>query len=423
MSNFDFIATYVDLSDSPTYTTNITLEGQLLKISFVWNERIGKRTIFIRNSADICYLQNTILHPNESFELNSNAIFDDLPYKVVLHKVGDTNKVGNIYNWSKDFILCFYRTVDVETEKLNVKYGVTTPSTPITPKPFSPPYNLIVEFKNDETNRLELNWKLDGFVDEQRYYCSEIPIDLDNLPAPKVILAGDVRTYVDTDIEIGKTYHMCISSVKNGVEKCSEIKLVRVGDEYRENVVALLRFEDGIIDDTGRIWNTVGSPVVSNGQLVLNGSSGLITDSSGFDFGTGDFTIEAFLLQNSPSAKWREIFMANAGYQINFLLFNKMLVIGREGVANDYSSSFELTQGQMSHIAVSRKSGVVRGFINGNKVFEGPYTHNFSSSAPHSIGAHSNGVNGFVGSIEQFRVTNGVGRYTSDFVPQDFPNI
>ena len=136
MSNFDFIATYVDLSDVPTYTTNITLEGQLLKISFVWNERIGKRTIFIRNSADVCYLQNTILHPNESFELNSNAVFDDLPYKVVLQKVGDTNKVGNIYNWSKDFILCFYRTVDVETEELNVKYGVTKASTPILPKPF-----------------------------------------------------------------------------------------------------------------------------------------------------------------------------------------------------------------------------------------------------------------------------------------------
>ena len=133
---FELFATNVDLQDIPSYTTSITLEGQLLKLSFLWNERIGKRTIFIRNSADVCYLQNTILHPNESFELNSNAIFDDLPYKVVLQKVGDTNKVGNIYNWSKDFILCFYRTVDIETEKLNVKYGVTTPSTPALPKPF-----------------------------------------------------------------------------------------------------------------------------------------------------------------------------------------------------------------------------------------------------------------------------------------------
>lgn len=133
---FELFATNVDLRDIPSYTTSIMLEGQLLKLSFLWNERIGKRTIFIRNSADVCYLQNTVLHPNESFELNSNAVFDDLPYKVVLQKVGDTNKVGNIYNWSKDFILCFYRTIDIETEKLNVKYGVTAPSTPTLPKPF-----------------------------------------------------------------------------------------------------------------------------------------------------------------------------------------------------------------------------------------------------------------------------------------------
>lgn len=69
------------------------------------------------------------------------------------------------------------------------------------------------------TNRLELNWSLDGFVDEQRYYCSETPIDLENLPVPKAVLAGDVRTYVDTDIEMGKTYYGRVGAVKNGVEK------------------------------------------------------------------------------------------------------------------------------------------------------------------------------------------------------------
>ncbi|RLL31774.1 hypothetical protein D9K80_14640, partial [Acinetobacter cumulans] len=52
---------------------------------------------------------------------------------------------------------------------------------------FDPPYDLVVEFKNDETNRLELNWKLDGFVDEQRYYCSETAIDPLNLPPHKAI--------------------------------------------------------------------------------------------------------------------------------------------------------------------------------------------------------------------------------------------
>lgn len=140
--NFNFIATYVDLQDIPSYTTNITVEGQLLKLSFMWNERIGKRTLYITDSADQCYLQNTILHPNEPFELNANAVLNDLPYSVTLIKTGDQKRVGNIFNWSKDFILCFSRTVDVEVEKLNVVYGVTNPSTPTIPpivRP-DPPY-------------------------------------------------------------------------------------------------------------------------------------------------------------------------------------------------------------------------------------------------------------------------------------------
>ncbi len=71
------------------------------------------------------------------------------------------------------------------------------------------------------TNRLELNWKLDGFVDEQRYYCSETPIDIANLPNPKAVLSGDARGYADFDIADGGSYYIIVSSVKNLVEKLS----------------------------------------------------------------------------------------------------------------------------------------------------------------------------------------------------------
>ena len=134
--NFEVFTTSVELQDIPSYATNITLEGQTLRLSFLWNERLSKRVLSVKSSTDVTYLQSTILHPNESFELNSNAVFDDLPYSVTLVKTGDVNKVGNIFNWSKDFVLCFSRTVDVETEKLNVKYGVTKASTPTLPTPF-----------------------------------------------------------------------------------------------------------------------------------------------------------------------------------------------------------------------------------------------------------------------------------------------
>lgn len=84
------------------------------------------------------------------------------------------------------------------------------------------------------TNRLELNWKLDGFVDEQRYYCSETPIDIDNPPSPKNILGGDDRSYVDTDIDQDQTYFVRVSSVKNGVEKFSdEVEITSQAKIYR----------------------------------------------------------------------------------------------------------------------------------------------------------------------------------------------
>lgn len=137
--NFEVFTTSVELQDIPSYTTNITLEGQTLRLSFLWNERLSKRVLSVKSSTDVVYLQNTILHHNEPLELNSNAVLDDLPYSVTLVKTGDVNKVGNIFNWSKDFILCFSRTVDLDVKKLNVVYGVTTPSTPILPPPPPPP--------------------------------------------------------------------------------------------------------------------------------------------------------------------------------------------------------------------------------------------------------------------------------------------
>ena len=114
--NFEVFTTSVELQDIPSYTTNITLEGQTLRLSFLWNERLSKRVLSVKSSTDVTYLQNTILYPNESFEFNSNAVFDDLPYSVTLVKTGDQKRVGNIFNWSKDFILCFSRTVDVVEE-------------------------------------------------------------------------------------------------------------------------------------------------------------------------------------------------------------------------------------------------------------------------------------------------------------------
>ncbi len=423
MSNFDFIATYVDLSDSPTYTTNVTLEGQLLKISFVWNERIGKRTIFIRNSADVCYLQNTILHPNESFELNSNAVFDDLPYKVVLQKVGDTNKVGNIYNWSKDFILCFYRTVDIETEKLNVKYGVNIPSTPIVPKPFSPPYNLIVEFKNDETNRIELNWKIDGFIDEQRYYCAETPIDPENLPAPKVVLANDVRSYIDAAVEVGKTYYVAVESMKNGVEKLSDVvSVVATNDPFAAFVISKLSLTSDLIDEKGKLWTPSKTPTFQDGALLFDGyfrasSSDLITPN----YNSANYNIRCEIKPSRLDIRYQNVFAkrTNAVTYAEFLLrleWSKILITACSAETwYTVQSNATLTADRFYKIEMDRKGNIVTLYVDDipDLSFTLPTTVSLpdGSTSPVTIGALGDGTDPYYGLMRNFDITYGSSRH------------
>lgn len=133
------------------------------------------------------------------------------------------------------------------------------------------------------TNRLELNWDLDGFVDEQRYYCSETPIDPLNLPTHKAILDGDVRTYSDTDIALGKTYYIRVGSVKNGIEKVSNEIERLAGNAWSPlniNPVFLLDDESSVTSQSGfvALWGSrssnyfFGQSNQSNKPLVVDDS-------------------------------------------------------------------------------------------------------------------------------------------------------
>ena len=150
------------------------------------------------------------------------------------------------------------------------------------------------------TDRLELNWKLDGFVDEQRYYCSETPIDSENLPVPKAVLAGDVRSYVDTAVDVGKTYYVAVGSVKNNIEKLSEI-IVKNTTIYNVD----MRVEAGLWVNKGFVpvvTSWTGVPAYENDAIVLSGVQWFdIAPSSVFNFESSDFEVEFEIMQTNNS--------------------------------------------------------------------------------------------------------------------------
>lgn len=105
-------------------------------------------------------------------------------------------------------------------------------------------------------DRLIHNWALDGLVHEQRYYCSETPFTAETKPAPKAILGADVRTYIDTAIEEGKTYYTAIGAVRNATEKLGVIKQI-----YTQGAVFIdLSVVNGALVNRGETaWSVVNN--------------------------------------------------------------------------------------------------------------------------------------------------------------------
>ncbi|HCM30393.1 MAG TPA: hypothetical protein DIC32_00840 [Acinetobacter radioresistens] len=291
------------------------------------------------------------------------------------------------------------------------------------------------------TNRLELNWKLDGLIDEQRYYCSETQFAAETKPVPKFVLANDVRTYVDTAVETGKTYYIAVGSVKNGVEKLSNVASIYTGDVYRANVKALLHFDGAngstsINDDTGRIWTssvaTIDTSTYAFGgaSVYFNGTSSYITTaySTDFELETSDFTIELYL---NPTSDIQGTILTNRDSGIRGWLLRREVggalgfyYIGSSG-SSLVTASSAIPLNTWTHIAVTRLGTTLRIFINGVLVSS---LSNLVQSLPSLKALSIGSTRGdgsfyryFKGNMDELRITKGVARYTQDFTPQAHP--
>ncbi|WP_151832792.1 LamG domain-containing protein [Acinetobacter ursingii] len=306
------------------------------------------------------------------------------------------------------------------------------------------------------TNRLELNWKLDGFVDEQRYYCSETPIDVNNLPVPKAIIAGDARTYTDTAIEVGKTSYVAVSSVKGSIEKVSQvIKVVAGGDPHWDKVVALLHFDGNLTDEKGGAWTaynyssggvmgvTTSNLKFGTGALRHTGRDKALCRPNFITSNTEAFTFEVFIyLDNLTGPIYDQHVLFSQS--VNSAYGEQMICIGLDGAADQgklvwyiggahgisrviKSNSPCVAAKQWTHVAICFDGVTLRAFSKGVKVIEEaasvgwiPNANDFMLGMA-LVPMYAEYRRGFNGYIDELRITKGVARYTTDFTPPDAP--
>jgi hypothetical protein len=194
------------------------------------------------------------------------------------------------------------------------------------------------------------------------------------------------------------------------------------------NTSLLLNFTNaGIVDGTMKNnLETVGNAQV-NTSIVKYGTGSMYFDGSGdilyipyspnFNFGTGDFTVEFWILRSSGNG-----YVITCGNDTSTGNWNLVFSSGSlfwqsvYGITNLYSRpAAAISDGAWHHVAITRLNGVQRMFFDG--VQQGATvadTNNYVVTTTTQIGL---GINGFTGYLDDFRITKGVARYTANFTP------
>ena len=209
------------------------------------------------------------------------------------------------------------------------------------------------------------------------------------------------------------------------------------GDDQFAKVTALFNF-DGSDGDT-----TTSGLDSSNKNLTVSYSSGdelsntqtkfgatslyvadnvTISSSDGFNFGTGDFTIEGwyYLTQFNNHFLYDQYASGSSGAGNNQIYVNSGEG-GRIRVYYNGSSKFTTTGGfslnTWTHLAVVRSSGTITVYFNGTAdATTQSYSGQYGKTGDLYIGdQHTGGGGAPQMYVDDLRVTKGVARYTSNF--------
>lgn len=212
-------------------------------------------------------------------------------------------------------------------------------------------------------------------------------------------------------------------------------------DPYFSSVVALCHF-DGTNGSTtmtdsssyARALTAQDNAQISTAQSVFGGASLLLdgtndrvtsTSSVQLGMGTADFTFEGWLRTSTMNRAILDLRLpANTGIFFGVAVTTGYLqAFCNSGTSVNGFGSTNVCDGNWHSFAFSRVAGVMYFFVDGNADGSIAMANNISGGQMFVGCANNNTVN-FNGNLDELRLTNGVGRYTSSYTPTGpFPNF
>jgi hypothetical protein len=190
----------------------------------------------------------------------------------------------------------------------------------------------------------------------------------------------------------------------------------------------------GIYDATSKNdLETVGNAQISTTQSKFGGSSMyfdgtddrlLAPTSPNLTFGTGDFTIEAWVNRSTSGSVIHFIDFRgsnNAGSNpVFYWQTNNFIYYTNENASGDnqiQTSNAITSSSGWVHLAIVRFGTTLTVYVNGLASGSVTYSTNVLGGNPVTIANRFNNSGAYTGYIDDLRITKGIARYTSNFTP------
>lgn len=222
-------------------------------------------------------------------------------------------------------------------------------------------------------------------------------------------------------------------------------KLISFGYPSIDSYVKALLHFDGVNDATtfddatGKTWTPSGEAKLSSNKVVYGRTSGYFDgtgdyistpDSADFNLGSGDWTIDLWLNPSIFGAGRTHGICgqyADANNWLAITFYESTIYIeaksgGTVVCGYSFNAGSHITAGHWRHIAIVRKSTSMYLFINGVVCTLTASTAISSNSLPDVAGPFTIGFDDaynryFYGYIDEFRLSKGIARWTSGFIP------
>ncbi len=210
-----------------------------------------------------------------------------------------------------------------------------------------------------------------------------------------------------------------------------------VEEPYWTSVASLLNFNGtdaspAFTDAKGKTWTANGNAQIDTAQSKYGGAAGLFDgtgdyistpDHADFDFGAGDFTIEAWIRVNAFASGAGIVAKGTSGVDGYTLSLTNVspyqkIVLFMTSLGKVIEGTTSLASATWYHIALVRKGNVFTLYLNG--VSEGSYTSSASLTASGDevrAGVARDGTSFFNGHLDDLRITKGIARYVENFTP------